>query len=50
MWDLVIQERTKISIAFTRALENKTVRQTLVNAVFRQSELGISAGRLRRSR
>jgi hypothetical protein len=40
----------KTSIEFATALENSTVRQTLVNTVFLQSELGMRAGRCKRSR
>ena len=39
-----------ISIALATAFENKTMRQMLVNTGFPQRELGMSAGRLRRSR
>lgn len=40
----------KTSIAFATAFENSTVRQTLVNTIFPQSEFGMRAGRCRRSR
>lgn len=40
----------KTSIPFATALENNTVRQTLVKTEFFQSEFGISAGSCWRSR
>ena len=39
----------KSSIAFTTAYEKSTIKQMLVNAVFRHRELGIKAGFCRRS-
>lgn len=40
----------KVSIAFATAFASKTMRQRLINMVFFQSEFGIRAGRLKRSR
>jgi hypothetical protein len=49
-WEATYKSEQKTSIAFTTAFENRTMRQTLVKTVLRQSEFGISAGRCRRSR
>lgn len=40
----------KVSIELAKAFDNKTVKHTLVNTAFFQSELGMRAGSRRRSR